>query len=78
MEKARYPKKVRDLAKLEEESIELGAYANHNMHGLLQIPEYTRGVVRHARACVERGRDRQTSRGTHGTPGFSSACLRHS
>ncbi|MDQ0775288.1 transcriptional regulator with XRE-family HTH domain [Streptomyces aurantiacus] len=41
---ARYPKKVRDLAKLEEEAVELGAYANHNMHGLLQIPEYTRAL----------------------------------
>ncbi|MFD8864693.1 helix-turn-helix transcriptional regulator [Streptomyces sp. NPDC059590] len=41
---ARYPKKVRDLAKLEVEAGELGAYGNHNMHGLLQTEEYTRAL----------------------------------
>lgn len=41
---ARYPKKVRDLAKLEREAVELGAYANHNMHGLLQTEEYARAL----------------------------------
>ncbi|SCK51663.1 helix-turn-helix transcriptional regulator [Streptomyces sp. WMMB 322] len=41
---ARYPKKVRDLAKLEAEAVELGAYANHNMHGLLQTEEYARAL----------------------------------
>ncbi|RLL70573.1 helix-turn-helix transcriptional regulator [Streptomyces sp. Z26] len=41
---ARYPKKVRDLAKLEGEAVELGAYGNHNMHGLLQTAEYTRAL----------------------------------
>jgi transcriptional regulator with XRE-family HTH domain len=41
---ARYPKKVRDLAKLEREAGELGAYGNHNMHGLLQTEEYTRAL----------------------------------
>ncbi|MFI1734257.1 Scr1 family TA system antitoxin-like transcriptional regulator [Streptomyces acidicola] len=44
VEKARYPKKVRDLAKLEDEAVELGAYANHYVHGLLQTPEYTRAL----------------------------------
>ncbi|MFF5479087.1 Scr1 family TA system antitoxin-like transcriptional regulator [Streptomyces sp. NPDC012935] len=44
VERARYPKKVRDLAKLEDEAVELGAYANHNMHGLLQTPEYARAL----------------------------------
>lgn len=44
VEEARYPKKVRDLAKLEDEAVELGAYGNHNMHGLLQTPEYTRAL----------------------------------
>ena len=43
---ARYPKKVRDLAKLEAESVELGAYGNHNMHGLLQTEEYARALFR--------------------------------
>jgi transcriptional regulator with XRE-family HTH domain len=39
VEQARYPKKVRDLAKPEAAAVELGAYANHNMHGLLQTEE---------------------------------------
>ncbi|MFE6333646.1 helix-turn-helix transcriptional regulator [Streptomyces sp. NPDC057798] len=44
VEEARYPKNVRDLAKLEDDACELGAYANHNMQGLLQTPEYARGL----------------------------------
>ncbi|ASQ95229.1 helix-turn-helix transcriptional regulator [Streptomyces sp. 11-1-2] len=41
---ARYPKTVRDLAKLEAEAVELGAYGNHNMDGLLQTEEHTRAL----------------------------------
>ncbi|MET8173124.1 helix-turn-helix domain-containing protein [Streptomyces clavifer] len=41
---ARYPKKVRDLARLEDDAVELGAYSNHNMHGLLQTEEYARAL----------------------------------
>jgi len=41
---ARYPKKVRGLANLEREAVELGAYSNHNVHGLLQTAEYTRAL----------------------------------
>lgn len=41
---ARYPKKVRDLAKLEADAVELNLYANHNMHGLLQTEEYARAL----------------------------------
>ncbi|MEU9986073.1 helix-turn-helix transcriptional regulator [Streptomyces sp. NPDC048045] len=44
VEKARYPKNVRDLAKLEDEAVELGAYANHYVHGLLQTEAYTRAL----------------------------------
>ncbi|GGV43848.1 helix-turn-helix domain-containing protein [Streptomyces spectabilis] len=44
VEEARYPKKVRDLKKLEEESVELGAYASHHIHGLLQTPEYAQAL----------------------------------
>jgi transcriptional regulator with XRE-family HTH domain len=44
VEKARYPKKVRDLAKLEDEAVDLGAYAGHHIHGLLQTPEYARAL----------------------------------
>ncbi|MFF1694672.1 helix-turn-helix domain-containing protein [Streptomyces sp. NPDC058257] len=41
---ARYPKKVRDLARLEAQAVELAAYRNHNLHGLLQTEEYARAL----------------------------------
>ncbi|WP_406271960.1 helix-turn-helix domain-containing protein [Streptomyces sp. NBC_00191] len=41
---ARYPKKVRDLARLEAQAVELGAYGNHTMHGLLQTEGYARSL----------------------------------
>ncbi|MPY61089.1 helix-turn-helix domain-containing protein [Streptomyces spongiae] len=44
VEKARYPKKVRDLAKLEDEAVELGAYSTLQIHGLLQTPEYAQAL----------------------------------
>lgn len=44
VEEARYPKKVRDLAKLEDQAFELNVYADHNMHGLLQTEEYARSL----------------------------------
>ncbi|MFD0026211.1 helix-turn-helix domain-containing protein [Streptomyces sp. NPDC058382] len=40
----RYPKKVRELAKLEERAVEMGLYSNHNIHGLLQTAEYARAL----------------------------------
>ncbi|WP_329117165.1 helix-turn-helix domain-containing protein [Streptomyces sp. NBC_01353] len=44
----RYPKKVRDLKKLEERAVEFGLYESNSIHGLLQTPE-------HARALFEAG-----------------------
>ncbi|MGR4850650.1 helix-turn-helix domain-containing protein [Streptomyces sp. LARHCF252] len=44
VEKARYPKKVRDLAKLEDEAVELGAYDNQQINGLLQTSEYAQAL----------------------------------
>ncbi|WP_406332282.1 helix-turn-helix domain-containing protein [Streptomyces sp. NBC_00203] len=44
MEKARYPKKVRALKLLEERAVELLMYGNHNIHGLLQTPEYAQAL----------------------------------
>ncbi|MFI2640894.1 helix-turn-helix transcriptional regulator [Streptomyces sp. NPDC018610] len=44
VEEARYPKKVRDLRKLEDEAVELCAYANSVVHGLLQTPGYARAL----------------------------------
>ncbi|WP_245239494.1 helix-turn-helix transcriptional regulator [Streptomyces sp. MZ04] len=45
MREARYPKKVRELAKLEERAVELGLYSNHNIHGLLQTHEFARALL---------------------------------
>ncbi|MHB9860991.1 helix-turn-helix domain-containing protein [Streptomyces sp. YIM S03343] len=44
VEKARYPKKVRDLAHLENESAELGAYTALHVHGLLKTPAYAQAL----------------------------------
>ncbi|MFG2489772.1 helix-turn-helix domain-containing protein [Streptomyces caniferus] len=44
VERARYPEKVRDLEKLEAKAVELGAYGNHNIHGLLQTREYAQAL----------------------------------
>ncbi|MFS4091965.1 helix-turn-helix domain-containing protein [Streptomyces sp. AF1A] len=41
----RYPKKVRDLKKLEAEAVELCAYNNSVVHGLLQTEEYVRASM---------------------------------
>ncbi|MWA11417.1 helix-turn-helix domain-containing protein [Streptomyces sp. BA2] len=45
MREARYPKKVRELAKLEERAVEVALYSNHNIHGLLQAEEYARALL---------------------------------
>ncbi|MFD5552865.1 helix-turn-helix transcriptional regulator [Streptomyces sp. NPDC127068] len=42
---ARYPKRVRELAKMEAQAVELCAYGNHNLHGLLQTKEYARALI---------------------------------
>ncbi|MEU6243076.1 helix-turn-helix transcriptional regulator [Streptomyces sp. NPDC047024] len=44
VEKARYPKNVRDLKKLEDESVEMGAYTALHIHGLLQTPAYAQAL----------------------------------
>ncbi|NEB00354.1 helix-turn-helix transcriptional regulator [Streptomyces sp. SID13726] len=44
VEQARYPKKVRDLAKLEAEAVEICAYDNSVVNGLLQTEEYLTAV----------------------------------
>ncbi|MFI5976830.1 helix-turn-helix transcriptional regulator [Streptomyces sp. NPDC051452] len=41
----RYPKKVRDLKKLEADAVELCAYNNSVVHGLLQSEAYARAVL---------------------------------
>ncbi|MFF6641774.1 Scr1 family TA system antitoxin-like transcriptional regulator [Streptomyces althioticus] len=49
VEKARFPKKVRDLAKLEAQAVEICAYDNSVVNGLLQTEEYQRAVFRSRR-----------------------------
>ncbi|MFF3731954.1 helix-turn-helix domain-containing protein [Streptomyces sp. NPDC002476] len=41
---ARYPKKIRGLAKLEAKAVELEAYHHHNINGLLQTEEHMRAL----------------------------------
>lgn len=53
VEQARYPRKVRDLAKLEADAVSMGAYGNHNIHGLLQTEEYTRALYRMRRPLLD-------------------------
>ncbi|MFE1754717.1 helix-turn-helix domain-containing protein [Streptomyces anandii] len=45
VKRVRYPKKVRDLAKMEAKAVELQLYDPLNVHGLLQTPEYARGLL---------------------------------
>lgn len=42
--RVRYPKKVREIAKLEATAVEIGLYSNHNIHGLLQTAEHMRAL----------------------------------
>ncbi|MFJ2130013.1 helix-turn-helix transcriptional regulator [Streptomyces sp. NPDC087845] len=42
----RYPKKIRDLARMEARAVELLSYGDHNLHGLLQTEEHARALLR--------------------------------
>jgi transcriptional regulator with XRE-family HTH domain len=53
VERARYPKGVRDLAKLESLAVSMGSYSNHNIQGLLQTEEYTRALYRMRRPLLD-------------------------
>lgn len=44
MEQVRYPKKIRALAKMEADAVEIALYSNHNIHGLLQTEGYARAL----------------------------------
>ena len=63
---ARYPKKVRDLAKLEAEAVELGAYGNTVVHGLLQTEQYARANFCQRRPAYTGGRGRPLGRRADG------------
>lgn len=45
VKKVRYPKKVREPAKLEAQAVEIGLYECNIIAGLLQTPEYARAVI---------------------------------
>lgn len=66
LEQARYPKKVRDLAKLEALAVELGAYSNHNLHGLLQTREYTKALFEMRRPAYSQDQSGAARRSPHG------------
>ncbi|MCC0096656.1 helix-turn-helix domain-containing protein [Streptomyces flavotricini] len=60
LEQVRYPKKIRALAKMEGKAVEVAAYGNHNIHGLLQTEGYARALFEMAQPPqspeeVERG-----------------------
>jgi transcriptional regulator with XRE-family HTH domain len=50
--RVRYPKRVRDLAKLEAQAVETLSYANHNLHGLLQTEEFARALLKTRRPLL--------------------------
>ncbi|MCX4905674.1 helix-turn-helix transcriptional regulator [Streptomyces sp. NBC_00878] len=45
VKKVRYPKKVRELGKLEAMAVEIGVYECNIVAGLLQTPEHVRAVI---------------------------------
>ncbi|AVV41741.1 helix-turn-helix transcriptional regulator [Streptomyces sp. ID05-04B] len=44
VKKVRYPKRVRELGKLEAQAVEVALYSNHNIHGLLQTEQHMRAL----------------------------------
>ncbi|AJE42005.1 helix-turn-helix domain-containing protein [Streptomyces nodosus] len=44
VKRVRYPKKVRDIAKLEAQAVEIGVYVCNSISGLLQTPEHARAL----------------------------------
>ncbi|MEU6469417.1 helix-turn-helix transcriptional regulator [Streptomyces massasporeus] len=54
MERARYPKRVRELAQLEERAVEMLLYSTHHVHGLLQTPEYAEAMFENRLPALSR------------------------
>ncbi|MGW5098820.1 helix-turn-helix domain-containing protein [Streptomyces nodosus] len=44
VKRVRYPKKVRDIAKLEAQAVEIGVYVCNSISGLLQTPDHARAL----------------------------------
>ncbi|MFD8427635.1 MULTISPECIES: helix-turn-helix domain-containing protein [Streptomyces] len=55
VKKVRYPKHVRDLAKMEAQAVESLSYATHNLHGLVQTEEYARALLGTRRPALSEG-----------------------
>ncbi|MFE5255896.1 helix-turn-helix domain-containing protein [Streptomyces coelicoflavus] len=55
VKRVRYPKHVRDLAKLESRAVESLSYATHNLHGLVQTDEYARALLGTRRPALSEG-----------------------
>jgi hypothetical protein len=69
VEKAQYPKKVRELKQLEDRAVEVLLYSNHNIHGLLQTAEHAQALFEmrqpaYSPAVVERETAARMSRKT--------------
>ncbi|MFE7759982.1 helix-turn-helix domain-containing protein [Streptomyces sp. NPDC057438] len=45
VKKVRYPKKVRELGKLEGQAVEIGVYECNSVNGLLQTPDHARALI---------------------------------
>ncbi|MFH9067865.1 helix-turn-helix domain-containing protein [Streptomyces alboflavus] len=54
MAKARYPKRVRELAKLEERAVEMCLYGVQSIHGLLQTKEHAQVLFEMRRPAYSR------------------------
>ncbi|MFJ2442528.1 MULTISPECIES: helix-turn-helix transcriptional regulator [unclassified Streptomyces] len=54
VKKVRYPKKVRALAKLEAEAVEIGVYVCNSISGLLQTPDHARALFQAAQPPYSR------------------------
>ncbi|MER8042216.1 helix-turn-helix transcriptional regulator [Streptomyces sp. NPDC094032] len=46
IEEVRYPKRIRNLVKLERRAVEFCMYSSYNIHGLLQTEEFSRAIMR--------------------------------
>ncbi|MEU9985980.1 helix-turn-helix transcriptional regulator [Streptomyces sp. NPDC048045] len=55
MKRARYPKKVRELAEMEGRAVEMLLYDSHNIHGLLQTSEYARTLFEMRQPALSEG-----------------------
>ncbi|GHA65288.1 helix-turn-helix domain-containing protein [Streptomyces termitum] len=45
LREVRYPKPIRDLAKMEGKAVEFNMYTNFDIHGLLQTDEFSRSIM---------------------------------